>query len=324
MSMSLIIAIGSAFVIFMLVTGVVALLRSGRDEADAKVKGRLRNLALSEADSAEIDLILKRAAMSEMPWFNRMLERLKFAANLKRTIRQANARGTAGVYLMLCALLAMGGAYVGIFLADKLWIAAALAWLFGNIPLWYLKRLKSKRMTRFMEQLPDGLDLMARALKAGHTFNGGMRMVANEFDDPLGGEFRITLDEINFGMDVDRALSNLMERVDVADLKFFVVSVNIQRETGGNLAEIISNIARLVRERFALFGKIRVLSAEGRISAYLLSALPFAISGVLYVINPDYMSLLWTTEIGRSMAWGAIVSMVMGMISMRRMVNIKV
>ena len=129
---------------------------------------------------------------------------------------------------------------------------------------------------------------------------------------------------MNYGMDVDRALSNLQERVDCPDLKFFIVSVNIQRETGGNLAEIIAKIASLVRERFALFGKIRVLSAEGRVSAYILIALPFLLTGILYVVNPDYVRLLWTRELGQNMVWGAAISMVIGWVIIRKIIQIKV
>lgn len=324
MNVTLILAAGCALIAFFLIMGLVALLRSSRDEADDKIKDRLRELALNEADAETINLVRKQSSMSDVAWFNRILEKLSFASNLRKTIQQGNAKGSAGIYLLMCALLGILGAYIGFGLAKQPVAAIIITGSFAYLPLFYLKRLKNKRMGQFQQQLPEALDLMSRALKAGHTFGGSMRMVADEFIDPIGGEFRITLDEINYGMDVDRALGNLQERVDVSDLKFFVVSVNIQRETGGNLAEIISNIAHLVRERFVLFGKIKVLSAEGRISAIMLSALPFAVAGVLYFINPEYMSLLWTTEIGRTMAWGAVISMFIGIVSMRRMVKIKV
>ncbi len=324
MSMTLIIALGCTFVVFILVMGISALLRSGRDEADARVKNRLRQFAMNEMESESLDLLLKRSSMSEVPWFNRALGKLRFASNLEIIIRQADAKGTAGIYLLCCALLGIIGMFGGYFLSSNILIALGMAAGLGYTPIWYLSRLKTQRMDRFQQQLPEALELMSRALKSGHTFSGGMRMVADEFDAPIGVEFGATMDEINFGMDVDRALANLQARVDVTDLKFFIVSVNIQRETGGNLAEIISNIARLVRERFTLFGKIRVLSAEGRISALLLSALPFGITLVLYFLNPDYISLLWTTETGQTMAWGAIISMVIGIIVMRRMVKIQV
>ncbi len=324
MSITLIITVVGTLIVFMLITGVISLMRSGRDDADRKVKSRLRQFALTEVETESFDLILARSSMSQVPWFNRLLEKMRFASNISTTIKQANAKGTAGVYLLICALLVLIGAYVGFVFAGRFWVALGLGGMLGYTPIWYLNRQKASRMKAFHKQLPEVLDLMSRALKAGHTFGGAMRMVADEFDDPIGGEFRKTLDEINFGMDVDRALDNLLARVDVADLKFFAVSVNIQRETGGNLAEIVENIARLVRERFVLFGKVKVLSAEGRLSALLLSALPFITAGILYLVNPDYMSLMWKTELGLNMSYGAITGMVIGILCMRRMVNIRV
>jgi len=324
MNMTIIVAVGVAFIAFFLIVSIVSLLRANKEEADAKVKDRLRQFALTEVESDSIDLIVKHSSMSEVPFLNRMLEKLRFAAKLEKSIKQAQAKGSAGIYLLIGAILSMVGLYIGFGIAERWWVGLLLAGLLGYSPIAYVNRLKNKRMDRFQTQLPDTLDLMSRALKAGHTFGGAMRMVADEFEDPIAGEFRTTLEEINFGMDVDRALANLQDRVEVNDLKFFVVSVNIQRETGGNLAEIISNIARLVRERFILFGKVRILSAEGRISAILLSALPFVITGILYFLNRDYMSLLWTTELGKAMAWASIISMIFGMLVMRRMVKIKV
>jgi tight adherence protein B len=324
MSMTLIIAAAAVLIVFLLVMGVGSLMQSGSDKAERRVKDRLRAMALTaDIDAASVDLVLREAAMSEVPLFNRLLESMRWSTNFNRLLHQADAKGSAGVYLLVCMLLAVIGFYAGSF-SGRLWVSVAGAIMLGYIPVWGLQGRKRKRMDRFQKQLPEALDLMARALKAGHTFGGGMRMVADEFDGPIGPEFGKTLDEMNYGMDVDRALTNLQGRVDCPDLKFFVVSVNIQRETGGNLAEIIAKIAALVRERFALFGKIRVLSAEGRVSAYILIALPFLLTGILYVINPDYVSLLWTRELGQNMVWGAAISMVVGWVIIRKIIQIKV
>lgn len=323
MSITFFIAVAATLVIFLLVMGIASLLQSGSDKAEKRVKSRLQSLAMSDMDAASIDLVLRETSMSTVPWFNRFLEKMRWAANVNKLIKQADAKGSAGVYLLLCALLAIVGFYVGI-LSDRIWVSFVLAFIFGNIPLWRLKMQKRKRVDRFQTQLPEALDLMARALKAGHTFGGGMRMVADEFNDPIAGEFRQTLDEINYGMDADRALYNLLERVDSTDLKFFVVSVNIQRETGGNLSEIMDKISSLVRERFVLFGKIKVLSAEGRLSALILVLLPFALAGVLYIVNPGYISLLWTRELGQGMAWSAVILLAVGVFFTRKIVRIEV
>ena len=323
MSMNIIIAVVAVLVVFLLLMGISSLMQSGSDKADRRVRERLRAMAMTDVEDGTIDLVLRETAMSDVPWFNRLLENMRWATNLEKLIYQAEAKGSAGVYLLACAVLAVIGAYAGSF-SGRLWVIALTGGMLGYFPIWRLSGKKRKRMDKFQQQLPEALDLMARALKAGHTFGGGMRMVADEFDSPIGPEFGKTLDEINYGMDVDRALSNLQERVDCTDLKFFVVSINIQRETGGNLAEIIAKISSLVRDRFALFGKIRVLSAEGRVSAYILIGLPFFLMGILYAVNADYISLLWTRDLGVSMVYCAGFFMVIGWLVIRKIIQIKV
>jgi len=179
-------------------------------------------------------------------------------------------------------------------------------------------------MKKFQAQLPEALDLMARSLRAGHAFSTGMKLAADEFDDPLGTEFNITLDEINFGLGVPEALKNLVNRVDCPDLVFFVVSVILQRETGGNLAEIMQNSAHLIRERYKFYGKVKTLSAEGKLSAVILTIMPFAVAGALYIMNKKYIMTLFTEHIGKVMCGVALVLMVIGAFVMSRIVDIEV
>ena len=179
-------------------------------------------------------------------------------------------------------------------------------------------------MAKFQAQLPEALDMMARSLRAGHAFSTGMKLASDEFDDPFGTEFSITLDEINYGLGVPEALKNLVNRVDCPDLNFFVIAVILQRETGGNLAEIMENIAHLIRERFKLYGQIKTLAAEGRLSMYVLLALPFFVAGVLFFSNPSYINTLLTDPAGKFLIGAALVMMVIGAIVMKRLVDIKV
>jgi tight adherence protein B len=179
-------------------------------------------------------------------------------------------------------------------------------------------------MAKFQEQLPDALDLIARALKAGHAFSGGLKMVADEFADPIGTEFEKTIDEINFGVATDMAMKNLAHRVDCPDLQFFVVSVIIQRETGGNLAQILEKIASLVRERFRLYGKVRSLAAEGKLSAIILLSLPPAMAGYFFLVQPEYIGLLFMDPFGIAMVVGASIMMVIGTYVMKKMIEIRV
>jgi tight adherence protein B len=179
-------------------------------------------------------------------------------------------------------------------------------------------------LAKFEEQLPEALDMMARSLRAGHAFTGALQMVGQEFDEPLGPEFTKTLNEINYGMGLEVALRNLIDRIDSDDLKLFVLSVSIQRESGGNLAEIMENIGHLIRERFILKGQIRSLSGEARLSAYILIGLPFFIGLAVYFLNPKYVKVLFEDPIGHVMLLVAGVMMVVGIIVMKRMIKVKV
>ena len=192
------------------------------------------------------------------------------------------------------------------------------------MPILYVYFKKYQRQQKFLRQLPEALDLISRALQAGHTFQVGLKMVGEEFADPMGTEFDKTLAELNFGAGVDEALKNLARRVDCPDLHFFVVAILIQRETGGNLGEIAENIAQLIRKRFELQDRVRALAAEGKLSAIVLFALPFFLALVLSIVNPKYLGVLFTDPIGRGMVGFAAILMVIGAIIIKKMIDIKV
>ena len=173
-------------------------------------------------------------------------------------------------------------------------------------------------------QLPDALDLIARSLRAGHALTGGMKIVADEFNDPLGPEFDQTLDEINFGPSVTQALKNLAARVDNPDLSLFVTVVILQRETGGNLAEVMENLADIIRQRFKFRGKVRAISAEGKTTAMVLVAIPCLVAVALVFINPDYIDILLTEPLGKLFLGIAVFMMFLGILVIRRMIRIEV
>jgi tight adherence protein B len=179
-------------------------------------------------------------------------------------------------------------------------------------------------MAEFHRQLPEALELIARALHSGHAFFVGMKLVGEEFADPIGTEFKQAFSEVSMGFSVSQALQNLANRVDCVDMKFFVTSVNLQRETGGNLAEIIESLSDLIRKRFELQMKVQVLSAEGRFSAMILFALPIAMGLLLYKSNYEYISLLFTDPIGHALVTVGVVLMLMGAVVTKRMITIKV
>ncbi|KLU23490.1 pilus assembly protein TadB, partial [Caballeronia mineralivorans PML1(12)] len=191
-------------------------------------------------------------------------------------------------------------------------------------PTLLVLRQRRKRLRVLERQLPEAVDMISRALRAGHSFSSAIGMVGNEFAEPMGGEFRIVFDELNYGVTMNDALMSLATRVPVHDLRYFVIAVLIQRETGGNLAEILDSIASLVRERLHLFDKVRVLSAEGRLSAWILGLLPFAAAGAMQVMNPTFLAVLWEDPAGLKVVEMILVSMTFGVLWMRRIVQIRV
>jgi tight adherence protein B len=297
--------------------------RNMRSTQRLKIRKRLRKhvYVSSAKDDTEI---LKKRVFSDVDFLNDLLHRIPGAVALDRLVIQANAKYPMGFYLLLALLLAAVGLAIGNTVLRNPAYAAVLAVFGALIPFGHLARLKRLRVEKFKRQLPDGLDLIARALKAGHAFTGGMSLAAEEFDDPLGPEFSETLDEINFGVSVQEALKNLMRRVDCEEIKYFVVGVILQRETGGNLAELMTTLATLIRERFKFEGKVQTLTAEGRFSAVVLVALPFALFGYLWVTTPNFLKPLLTEPAGKLMILLAIVFMALGALVIKRMVKVKV
>ena len=288
-----------------------------------KIRRRLET-ASSGMSEKEVPEIVEKRVLSEVPFLNRILLRIQVVQGLERLVQQANAKHSLGFFILLALLLASTG-YLGTVLVRKNHVLGVMAAvLLGLTPLLYLRRKKKKRMQNLQSQLPDGLELVARALSAGHAFTTGLRLAADEYDDPFGTEIAQTLDEINFGVSVSDALTNLAMRLDSPDIRYFVVSVIIQRSTGGNLAEILNNIAHLIRERIKFQGKIRVLSAEGRISAVILIALPFVIALALHFLNPNYLNALLTEPVGRIMAGATVIMMILGALVMKKVITIEV
>jgi tight adherence protein B len=224
-------------------------------------------------------------------------------------------------------------ACVGCAVACAFGIAAVLQASWGLIPgailglllpVFVLFRKRKRRMYRFEEQFPEALDLLSRAVRAGHAFTTAVGMVAEEAPDPIGPEFKKTFDEQNFGMSLKDALNNLGDRVPLMDVRFFVTAVLIQRETGGNLAEILDNLSRVVRERFKILRQVRVYTAHGRLTGYVLMGLPAALAIALSFINPKHIDLLFAEKMGQIMIMGAIVMQTIGYFWIQKVIKIEV
>ena len=315
------------FAIFILTLFVIELcayaLRIIQHPERDEIRKRLKRTLVVESGEEGQDIV-KRKVFSDVPFLNKVLSTFPGVDRLDLLMRQGNVKYTMGFFVLLSAALGLVG-YLLLSALTKNPIPSVLLGLAASsLPLLSLKAKKKKRMARFEKQLPEGLSLIARALRAGHAFSSGMKFAAEEFVDPLGPEFEETLDEINFGLSVADALKNLAQRVDCPDLKFFVVAVILQRETGGNLAEIIENLAHLMRERFKFRGKVRTLSAEGRLTGKVLVAIPLVMFGGMFLLNPKYAGHLIYDPIGRMMVGAAVFLMLMAYLMINRILKLDV
>jgi len=319
--MNILIGIGIFILTLFLVEGGYTLFKRMKNPERKQVLRRLRGFSSTQYENEIID-IMRKSALSGVPWLNQVLLSFRWTDKLNRLLEQADTEYTLGVFILLSVFMASGGFLIGSWLAPPLIIPLTLC--LGILPFFYIYFKKKRRMEKFQRQLPEALDLIARALKAGHAFTGGLRMVADELDDPIGTEFKKVLHEINFGVGIAEALKNLPNRVECPNLKFFIISVIIQRETGGNLADILEKIAHLIRERFNLQNRVQVLSAEGKLSAIILITIPFFIALVLSVLNPGYIKTLIIDPAGKGLMGFAFIMMIIGIFVMKRMIQIKV
>ena len=239
-------------------------------------------------------------------------------------LARANSHRTALQTLGICLALGLAIFMLAVLVGAGLWPGLLLGALFASSPVLLLLRTALVRRGKFENKLPEALDFLTRALRAGHSITVAMGMAANELADPIGSEFGIVFDEIGFGIPFDESMTAMARRVGSPDLDFLVVALLIQRETGGNLTELLEGLAKTVRERIKLKGKVRTLSSEGRFSAILLGSLPFLLGFILSLLNPGYMSVLWQTPQGHNIFRIGGVLLVLGFFALSRITRIKV
>ena len=268
--------------------------------------------------------IVRKELLSDIPWLHDLLTKVRRVQPLGVLHRQADCRVPLGMFVLATPVLVLVGLMTTLSMRLPFLLALLFAVGCGALPVGYLYWLKRQRLAMFERQLPEALELVSRALRAGHAFSVGLKLVGEEASDPIGVEFRRVFDEVSMGVALPQALQNMTERLDSVDLRFFVTSVLVQRETGGNLAEIIDSLANLIRKRFELHLRVKALSAEGRFSAVILFALPLVVGGALSKMNPDYVMTLFTDPIGQNMVMVGSFLMVTGGVIMKRMVAIKV
>lgn len=288
-----------------------------------RITRRLRAMSAGAHENVGLSIV-KQRLLAETPTLERLLLEIPRIHQLDRLLVQSGLGMNVAGLLGLTALGFFLGLVLGLVIGWQLLLALGLAVVAGLLPFFYVLNAKRKRILKLEQQLPDTLDLMGRAMRAGHAFPSALKMVGDEMPEPIASEFRTTFDEVNYGINLTTAMQNLATRVPSTDMRYFVISVLIQRETGGNLAELLDNISALIRARLKLLGTIRVLSAEGRLSAWILCLLPFVMAGVLTIINYKFMSTLWTDELGLKLIWLMAVLMVIGVLWMRSLIKIRV
>lgn len=317
----------AAFAVFVLVVGLVmgsyyGLMQLPGVLAARRLDRRLREVSLTPDPVAGPKSLITERKVGPLPALDKALGGAN--SSLAKLIEQSGVASTPSAIMLACVLSGLVMA-VALFLVVRRPIFMPIAFICGaTVPIFFLKHKRRARLKRFEEQFPDALDLMSRALRAGHAFQTSMGMVADELPAPVGIEFKKAFEQQNFGLPLREVLDQLAERVTLLDVKFFVTAVTIQRETGGNLAEILDNLAHVVRERFKILRQVRVHTAHGRFTGYVLLSLPAALGIALTFINPDHMKLLFTEKMGQTMIFAAIIMQTIGYVWIRKIIKIEV
>jgi tight adherence protein B len=300
------------------VFAVVALLliAGGNGEAQKakQVIARLDSVLSNEVVTSQDQLanLLKSQQLSGIPWLNQSLRNLAVGPKLQSLLLQADLKWTAGALLAMCAVGFVFPVYLIASHTGSLLIALPAGLALGFIPLGWVLHKRGQRFKKFEEGLPEALDLMVNGLRAGHSLVAAMGLVARECADPLGREFRACFEEQNYGLELKIAMDNLINRVPLQDLRIVATAILIQKESGGNLAEVLNNTAHVIRERFRLKRQVMVHTAQGRMTGWVLTLLPVGLGIGLYIVNPQMMSILWTRPIGIKLMWGAAGMIVVG------------
>ena len=322
------IVVGFAFAVgvAVIVAGYLGASRVPGMMMQRKLQSRLEEIsqAPEERIGANKNVLLKEEKGGPLPGLDRMLKGTARGSSASRWLEQTGVKTTLSAVLIMASVSAVLFALVVAMSVRAPWGLPVGAVAGFAIPFMVLNYKRGRRLRTFEEAFPEALDLIARALKAGHAFATGIKMVADEMEEPVGPEFRKTFDEQNFGLPLKDALDNLTQRVPIIDVRFFATAVLIQRETGGNLSEILENLAHVVRERFKILRQVRVYTAHGRMTGYVLLALPAVLCIALAFINPDHMNLLFRERMGQILLMVAVGMQTFGYLWIRQVVKIEV
>jgi len=289
-----------------------------------KVKKRLLYISAGGKHGQEKLDKYRKGVLKEIGAFERFIFNIPRLSNLDKLLIKTNVPMSATLFVLLSVTLGVIGFGLGYLYFPQAVAAVALSLVCLLGPYLFLKLAEKNYYKKFNNQLPEALDLLSRAVRSGNALSAGLGMIAEQCEDPISSEFSATVDEINLGLTMDEAMENLCERVPIPDLRFFTIAVLVQKETGGNIGEILDNISRLIRERIQFKDHVAALTAEGRLSAAVLIGLPIFMFIYMYLTNYEYISLLWTEKLGHYMIYGAIILQIIGAYVIKRIVDIDI
>ena len=309
------------FAVVLAMEGLYNLWASTRSDEARRIGSRLQALRGEVRTEVSLERVQQRR---RLPWLQDLVSSTAPGERMSLFVRSSGMQISAAELLLLSLVLGAAGFAVPALIGRPPILGAALALALAVLPWWRVSMARNKRIQRFEQQFPEALDMMGRAMRAGHAFPTAVKMCGDEMSEPMGRDFRILSDEMNYGVPAAEALQNLAQRVPLPDVSYFVVAVLIQRESGGNLAELLDSISAILRARLKLLGEVRTLSAEGKLSAIILTALPFGVALVVNLVNPKFMQVLWTDPAGLRVVGGALLLMVLGILWMRSIIRIRV
>ena len=284
---------------------------------------RLKAITVTVPDVREPEIvdILREDVLSDIPWLNEVLHAFNVFPTMRKILRQANVEWTLSAIILVSVFLWLSGAIL-VYMRTGVWlISFAIGAILATGPWMLVLRRRAKRFAEFEEKLPEALDLIVSAIRAGHGFSSAIGLAAKENGEPIAGELRQCFDEQNFGLDLRLAMNNLADRVPIPDVQLIVAAVLIQKDSGGNLAEVLEKVAYIIRERFRLKRQIRVHTAQGRLTGWILSIMPVVLGFVLYLLDPERMAVLWRRPIGVKLLWGAVLMDMVGALIIRKIVR---
>ncbi len=321
--------LAAVFLVFcstsLLVLGLSFLLVRRRSASVERLMAARMGAALAAAGAGDEELsILRDHSLSGIGPMHRLLIRLRMGSKLERLLEQADVKMKSGTLVLAMGVFSLIGFLLGYLLRFGIPLAVLAGMLVGSLPILLILRIRARRLKRFEAQFPDAIDLLSRAIRAGHAFNTGIKMIADEMPEPVGKEFQRVFEEQNFGLPMKSALMNLLDRVQLLDLKLFVVAVLIQRQSGGNLAELLGKIAHTIRERFRIFRQLKVHTAQAKLTGIILLCLPPVMFLITLALNYEYMKIIFVDPWGLRLGVASIVLQLVGLVWIRKIINIEV